>query len=209
MPASDLSFLDVVPLCRRMQEVLDQRFEQFDAEHFFFGFPEHRVGAYGWITHQKFDWMVQTAKQNQFATDYFVWMDAGAGHGTLDGKMSKHVCPCSLANPGMATLFTDQMEPRRIYSTDYRKRGLRGWSLQTYVNGGYRVNPTAVIGTFFGGDLEGLSKLFALYNRTLDRMLQAGFADDEQQVLAIALGEERPSFVRYLKSSFHDVMGVC
>jgi len=203
---SNMAFWDVLP---RTQEVFDQHFVKFWIHAFKGGFPEHRVAAYPWITHQKFDWMLQSAKWNPFTTDYFLWVDAGAGHGKKLGKLSKHICPCNIAYPGYATLFTTGVDSTRIYDIDVKHNGLKGWSLDAYVNGLYWENPTLIMGTFFAGDLEGLTRLFDMYNSTVRRMLDAGYADDEQAVLAAAVGELQPSWVRFIESNWEGTGSVC
>ena len=78
-----------------------------------------RVNAlYAWINHQKYEWLAQISEQNPFRTDYFVWIDSGAGHGHI--LVPQNFCACNIAHRDTVTVFstTDNFDALVLNNTD-------------------------------------------------------------------------------------------
>lgn len=185
------------------------------------GVPQHVVAQYGWITHQKFDFMMQAAETNWFNTSYFVWMDAGAGHGEV--TVPQHLCACNAAVPGTATLLHRVSSTRELFESGAPCHGnprlyhrLRGCALpldeltwDSYRTWHWYLHDfTEVMGTFFVGDAAGLALLFKDYNATVHKLLDEGHNDYEQAVLSI-IGSQKPPYLRWIASDFHGVAHLC
>lgn len=194
------------------------------------GVAQKSISQYGWMTHQKIDFMLQTAYENPFGTDYFVWIDAGAGHGHV--AVPYHFCGCNLAVPGTVTLYLNNLDEETLFtegkcknqitdgSTTISKlfhmvwphvgcEPLRDITLHRYTASFWKYHHfDEVMGTFFGGSREGLQKLFVDYNRTVHSLLQAGHVDTEQGIFAI-IASGRPSYIRWVSSNFHGTRYIC
>ena len=55
--------------------------------------PEHLSPEYGLINHAKVGFLLQAVKANPFGSDFFFWVDVGAGHGVRSFRSPW--CPCS------------------------------------------------------------------------------------------------------------------
>ena len=53
---------------------------------------------------------MQAIQKNTFGSDYFFWVDFGAGHGELNFRSPW--CPCTATIPGTVTLAGDQNTTR-------------------------------------------------------------------------------------------------
>lgn len=204
--------------------------------HFFSGWAsgvaQKSVPHYGWINHQKIDFMMQTVEENPFGSDYFVWIDAGAGHGVV--SVGRHFCGCNLAIPDTVTLYHNAASEEDLFEQGKCKPGvppnnrfltrlsehfhpnpnvgcepLRDMTLPKYIESHWKYHHfDEVMGTFYGGSPAGLRRLFADYNRTLHELTEAGHVDADQAIFSL-ISSSRPSYLRWRSSNFHGTMYIC
>lgn len=183
------------PLLDTMQDIADRNHIWHLLTGWQAGVPEKSLARYGWINHQKIDFVNQAVKENTFQTDYFVWIDAGAGHGEI--LLPYQLCACNLAVPGTVTLFYDSQanDVMDLFDSTQHFR-LRDLNFDSYVNKHWLWhNFNEVVGTVWGGDAAGLQFFFNSYNDIVQKLLEARRIDDDQALLALIVAQQLP-FIR-------------
>jgi len=167
------------------------------------------VGRYAWITHEKFSFVRHAVKENVFNSRYFFWMDAGGGYGHTN--VTLHACPCNIAVPGTATFFH-----RHASNTDLFEKGLVDpWdtkitpplteiTVDRYIREFWRTTRfNSIMGTFWGGDAEGIMHLWKDYNSTVRILVKAGRIDTEQGVMPL-IAAQRNNYLMFVPMSGFD-----
>lgn len=216
--SSNMAFYSMLP---RLQENADRNYIWHLMTNFASGVAQKTTAGYSWVTHQKFDFMLQAATENAFASDYFVWMDAGGGHGEV--SPTRHLCACNLAVPGTATVYhrakdeeslfkrgADPLNPTHFLSKHFAHSvPLDGLTLESYMWKHWIFHDfQEIMGTFFGGDLVGLRQLVHDYSNMVHAMVDAGHVDYEQAVLSL-VAASKPSYMRFISSNFYGVNHLC
>jgi hypothetical protein len=71
---------------------------------------------YGWINHQKIDWLAQVTEENPFQTEFFAWVDSGGGHGHV--TLPQNFCACNIAGRNTVTVFSPaNLQTEKLDST--------------------------------------------------------------------------------------------
>lgn len=175
------------------------------------GYPDHVAPLYPWLMWEKTWWLkseadLQAKKGKAKGGRYIVWVDAGAGHGTI--QVPRHFCACNLAVPGTATFFV-QCEPNEAREQGCGWPPLKDLNISSYLQDSvWHYNWALVMGTFFGGDAEGLQWLYKTYRQFVETSVEAGIIDDDQAYLAlVAATNEKP--VRLIRSGFYGIPDIC
>jgi len=136
---------------------------------------ELKIPLYDTIMFYKTEWMRRAIERDPFGTRYFVWMDAGLGHGLhrrirYRGVINR-VWPSPAKNHRMENTIL-------VLGT--------GLDLQ-------HLSPTEMItghlhvlgGTMWGGDRETLPVFFERYREELSWALERNLLDDDQSIMSI------------------------
>jgi len=164
---------------------------------------ETQIAEYGWVNHAKVGWVYDAIARREFGAEFFMWIDAGAGHGT-NGLYAKHWCPCTLAVRGKVTLVRNKNAPAVS-----KRAFLRPGALDFYMHEGFLCEHLEnIVGTMWGGDAESLISLYKLYNETLRAVTARGIADDDQPLLEMCLAQNRSLF-QVLEGGFYSMRDFC
>mmetsp|Transcript_61755 Transcript_61755/g.108162 ORF Transcript_61755/g.108162 Transcript_61755/m.108162 type:complete len:448 (-) Transcript_61755:189-1532(-) len=215
---SKMAFYDLLP---KMQEISDRNHMWHFLSNYAGGVVGKTLALYGWINHQKVDFVLQAAEANYFGTDYFVWMDAGAGHGQK--QVPQHFCACNIALPGTVTLSMRAPTEEALFQQGADPVGKQRW-LSGFVNKGVPLSQLnldsyvtkyhwnhdfqEIIGTMWGGDLAGIRQFYHDYKATLHKLLEAEVIDYDQAVLAL-VAASKPSYLRFIENNYYGIELLC
>ena len=129
---------------------------------------------YATIMFSKFDWMRTAIEMNPFRTRYFLWMDAGYGHG-LDRRFRyrtvvNHVWPSASRNARMENTVL-------VLGTGLHLQHLTLTEMMTTHN-------HVVAGGIWGGDRGKLLTFCERFREELSWTLEHNLLDDEQSVMS-------------------------
>jgi len=135
---------------------------------------ELKAPLYATFMFSKFDWMRTTIGKNPFDTRYFLWMDAGYGHG-LDKRVRyrsvvNHVWPSAKKNHRMAGTVL-------VLGTGLHLQHLSPTEMMTTHN-------HVLAGGIWGGDREKLLVFCDRFDEALQWSLANNLLDDEQSVMS-------------------------
>eukprot|EP00747_Dinoflagellata_sp_TGD_P019497 gnl/TRDRNA2_/TRDRNA2_127211_c0_seq2.p1 gnl/TRDRNA2_/TRDRNA2_127211_c0~~gnl/TRDRNA2_/TRDRNA2_127211_c0_seq2.p1 ORF type:complete len:405 (-),score=36.68 gnl/TRDRNA2_/TRDRNA2_127211_c0_seq2:51-1265(-) len=196
----DVPFYELLP---RMQRAIMSSWHLHSAHGFRAGKPEHKIPEYGWINHAKSGFMLRAIEANPFGSDYFFWIDAGAGHGRSNQRFFwKNWCPCTACLPHKVTLFSESLNHSvRMTAEEY-------WNVYVMQGGWYKEHFYFVAGAFWGGGAKAVREFARLYRELIDEMLDLGIMDDDMPWMNI-LATRRPDLVRVLPGDNHNFHRAC
>lgn len=136
---------------------------------------ELRAPLWPTIMFFKMEWVRAAIKKDPFGTNYFLWMDAGYGHG-LDRRFRyrgvvNRVWPSPKKNHRMADTVL-------VLATGLHVRHLSHTEMMTSHN-------HVVAGGIWGGDRQKLLVFFDLFQEELSTTLEHNLLDDEQSVMSV------------------------
>ncbi|CAE7567317.1 unnamed protein product [Symbiodinium necroappetens] len=210
-------------LLEEMQVIADRKYCRYLLNRFVSGVSGKMIANYGWVVHEKANFIVQAVQENYFRNSssnfnlgnkYFIWVDVGTGHGAI--QVPEHFCACNVAVPGTVTLFHQLNSKEELFlgSDEAVRRvpqplplGQLTFSkyLSTY---DFTHHFDEVIGTFWGGDPAALEKLWQDYSGTVHRLLANGAIGQDQAVLCLVASRQW-EWLRYIPSNFYGVTHLC
>ena len=179
------------------------------------GVQERMIAEYDLIQHAKVDFVVDATQQNWFGSEFFFWVDAGAGKS--HPIFHDHWCPCTGCLRDKVTMMQQgpawQHGPDKKAGSRNERRRVAGFLprehhglayLEYYLTQGWlNSHYTNIIGTFWGGGVAAVLEYQALYNSTVRMLLQKGIADDDQPVMEMCYWQ-RPALFNLVPGSFFD-----
>jgi len=156
------------------------------ASHFATGSVEHLVPEYDLVNHAKVGFLKRAIVDNAFESEFFFWVDTGAGHGQI--WFRGPWCPCNWAVPHSITLVGD---PKKIAENTEEKY------FNDFGRGSFEYHYEDPIGSMWGGSSDKLLAFHDVYERILRHMTRHELMDDDQPVLAMAY-HEASDYVRLL-----------
>lgn len=140
--------------------------------------PEVKRPEYNIVVNSKVDLVYRVAMDNPFSTDFFLWMDAGYGHGTLNILQGFKFYPESFMNKGKVSILC--LKDVSLISSDYK----------TF----YEEHIDVVNGGFFCCDRESIERYKAIYYYVVADSLDKGITDDDQYIVSMSYTKESELF---------------
>ncbi|CAJ0591384.1 unnamed protein product [Cylicocyclus nassatus] len=136
--------------------------------------PEARSGEYNVLVNSKTYFLYNTTLEDPFSTEFFVWIDAGYGHGNqsvfpYDNKWKPHFP----RNKISLIKLTPVHDPVTGYTID---------SL-------YRRNWSVISGGFVAGDKRSIGQLHTLVHRKFIELTYRNKVDDDQTILVLVINQ--------------------
>ncbi|KAK7475521.1 hypothetical protein BaRGS_00033210 [Batillaria attramentaria] len=154
------------------------------------GAPEATVAEYDILVWSKLYFMHEAMQLNHFSNSYFVWLDAGYGHGN---DVYPPDCVWSL--------------PRRLLDNPDKVTIIERLPIEGFRNTTAQLHKKQVAvlcGGFFAGGKRALERLYAIQNDIISEWLERGIADDEQSVFTVAYFRE-PELFHLVCGDWYDV----
>ena len=176
-------------LLPRMYENVLRTCWKFAFTGFATGVVEHLSPEYGMLNHAKAGMLQQAITQNDFGSDFFFWVDAGAGKESV--PFFSPWCPCSATGVLPAvTVAAEDWELLATYTEAY------------YFDGGaYKTHYEAPVGGMWGGAASALLKYYDVYSELVGKVTDYGITDDDQPINSMAYNRHL-GYVRVLGAGF-------
>lgn len=140
--------------------------------------PEVKRPEYNIVVNSKVELVYRAAMENHFSTDFFIWIDAGYGHGKLNIPQGFKFYPESFMNKGKVSILC--LKDVSLISPDYK----------TF----YEEHIDVVNGGFFCCDRESIEKYKTIYYYVVTDSLDKGITDDDQYTVSMAYIKENELF---------------
>jgi len=140
--------------------------------------PEVKRPEYNIVVNSKVDLVHRVATDNPFGTDFFLWIDAGYGHGTLDIPKGFKFYPESFMKKGKVSILC--LKDVSLISSDYKKF--------------YEEHIDIVNGGFFCCDRESIERYKMLYYYVVEDSMDKGITDDDQYIVSMSFTKDRDLF---------------
>lgn len=163
------------------------------------GTPEHLSPEYGLINHAKVGYLRKAILDNTFGSDFFFWVDAGAGH--EDISFRSPWCPCTAATIQDSILMAVPQEERLTLATHTEERYFSG-------EGAFHEHWEAPVGGMWGGSAGAILSYYELYHAILNRLTDRGYVDDDQVLNAMAYNSH-PGYIRVIEDGFYPYNDFC
>ncbi|CAB3397995.1 unnamed protein product [Caenorhabditis bovis] len=134
--------------------------------------PESKSAEYNIVVNSKTHFLHNVTIDNPFDTDYFIWLDAGYGHG------NQSVFPY---NNVWRPAFPDKKISLIKLTPVYDK--LSSYNLDKL----YRKNWAVLSGGFIAGDKHSIGQLHHLISRKFVQLIYQKYVDDDQTLLVLAV----------------------
>ncbi|MDD4931341.1 MAG: WlaTC/HtrL family glycosyltransferase [Candidatus Colwellbacteria bacterium] len=140
--------------------------------------PEVKRPEYNIVVNSKVDLVYRVAMENPFTTDFFLWMDAGYGHGTLNIPKGFKFYPESFMKEGKVSILC--LKDVSLISPDYK----------TF----YEEHIDVVNGGFFCCDRESIVRYKEIYYYVVEDSLDKGITDDDQYTVSMSYTKDNSLF---------------
>ena len=157
--------------------------------------PEICVPDYNILMHEKAQFMMESAEQNYFNTDHFIWLDAGVAHINSRNDVPGKVFPSSKKARAMAD---DKLH--LIYIDEIRQEDL---DLEKF----YKGHNVRVIGTSWGGHRLAIKEFVHEYEKLMEESLEKNLMDQDQSFLTICTARRR-DLVKMHKGTWQDAINL-
>ena len=142
--------------------------------------PEVSIPLYDVVVNNKVEFLHQTSQKNPFGTEYFIWLDAGYGHGSIDIPNKYAWDPklyLELAEKDTVVINTLEPKPN---SEDF-------WGFfdahQDFMDGGLVV-----------ANKNAISVLHTVYYEIIKYAMSIGIIDDDQYFMTMAYVKNKDLF---------------
>jgi len=142
--------------------------------------PEVCIPEYNIVVNNKVQFMYNVSVENPFNTDYFIWLDAGYGHGKISIPHNFTWNPSSYierAKDDKIVINTLHDEMKSENPWEFFK------AHQDFIDGG-----------FFVATKQALIKLKYLYYQTIDETITDRLIDDDQFYMALTYAKNKDLF---------------
>lgn len=129
--------------------------------------PECYLPLHNGVTFRKTEWLRQVAHSNPFQSSYFLWVDAGFGHGRPSSGPHYENWPIRLNQLSDNKVHLMQLFPIPEIEEEAR----------------FRAHQVIMSTACFGGSDKAVERLGHTYNLVLNRTLDSGLIDDDQAVM--------------------------
>lgn len=153
--------------------------------------PEVSVPEYNIVVNSKVDLVYKASLENPFNTEFFLWLDAGYGHGklSLQGKWTPRNI---LENKDKVNIIC--LEHPDNFPAEFEEF--------------FRQHVDVVIGGAFGGGKEVLEKYHKEYYSVLDEALENKITDDDQYTVVMSYKRYPHLFKVYLTSDWYSAFSI-
>lgn len=132
--------------------------------------PEVKRPKYNIVVNSKVELVYKTSVDNPFNTQFFIWMDAGYGHGTLNIPKRFKFYPESFMQENKISVCCLKNNTNLI-STNYK----------TF----YEEHIDVIMGGFFCGDKKSLEKYNIMFYTTVEDCISQNITDDDQYTICM------------------------
>ncbi|KAL1522989.1 hypothetical protein AB1Y20_017952 [Prymnesium parvum] len=189
------------PLLPKMYSAVVNSFAGHFSHLFVAGLPEHIIPEYDLINAAKVGFLRGAIERNTFDSQFFFWMDAGAGHGKA--KFYDQWCPCTAAIRDKVTLLAGPPEADQPPGVTAEKMT---WNV--YFSQHFTEHMYCPVGAAWGGDGAAILQFEAVFSKVLHNVLQHNLIDDDQPLLALAY-YENSSLFRLMPGHSHSFVNMC
>lgn len=182
---SDISSLVMNKYKNRMTEIMnrdDYKENQKDPL-----CPEVKRPEYNIVVNSKVDLVYQASIKNHFNTDFFLWMDAGYGHGTLNTPKKFEFYPESFMVENKISLLC--LKDVNGICNDYKEF--------------YEKHVDIVNGGFFCCDIESIRKYHSLYYHVVEDSLNKNITDDDQFMVSMSYTKDKNLFSVFYNTDWY------
>ncbi|RUS84157.1 hypothetical protein EGW08_008085 [Elysia chlorotica] len=151
-------------------------------------FPEYDI-----LQLSKFYFMDRAVQENIFNNSYFVWLDAGYGHGADVYPKNGVWLPKNLFDHADQLTFIER-EPGADYYEPVKHRL-------------HKMSINIIAGLFFGGGRNVMREAYRLQQKELDRWLKQGIVDDDQTMYML-LYYRYPTMFHLVRGDWSDVFNL-
>lgn len=149
--------------------------------------PEVKRPEYNIVVNSKVELVHKASVDNPFNTDYFLWMDAGYGHGTLNIPKEFEFYPESFMTKNKISILC--LKDVGNISEDYK----------TF----YEDHVDVVNGGFFCGDRESLQRYYSLYYYTVEDYISKRITDDDQYTVSMSYTKDKNLFSVFYNTNWY------
>lgn len=149
--------------------------------------PEVTCPDYNIVVNSKVELVYRTAMDNPFNTDFFIWMDAGYGHGKLNIPRGFKFYPENFMNEGKVSILC--LKDVNKISHDYK----------TF----YEDHIDVVNGGFFCADLNTIEKYKTLYYYVVADSLGKDITDDDQYTVSMSYTKNNNIFSVFYNTDWY------
>jgi protein YibB len=157
--------------------------------------PQICVPEYNILMHEKIQFVKQAIQENSFATDQFIWLDAGVAHINNRNDVPHKKLPSS----NKARALNDN-KLHLIYLEEIRAEDL---DLKKF----YKGHNVRVIGTSWGGHKNAITEFIAEYENLIEESLSQNLMDQDQSFLSICAARRR-DLVKMHKGNWQDAVNL-
>ncbi|CAJ0578019.1 unnamed protein product, partial [Mesorhabditis spiculigera] len=134
--------------------------------------PEAKSATYDILVNSKTHFLQNVTLDNPFDTGFFVWIDAGYGHGNDDHFPRDHVWRPMFPKGKISMIkLTPKHDPISGYGIDRL----------------YRQNWSVVSGGFIAGDAHTIGQLHTAFYRKFVELVQRQYIDDDQTTMVLVI----------------------
>ncbi|KAL3083331.1 hypothetical protein niasHS_011133 [Heterodera schachtii] len=141
--------------------------------------PEATQAEYVVVVNSKPYFLAQAATDNPFGTEFFVWLDAGYGHGDRAVFPPSWEWRPTFPRGKMSVI---KLTPPRDLLSRYSLKQL------------YRQDVAVLSGGFLAGDRRAVTQLHREHHRMFLELLEKGRVDDDQTFLVLLVNQNPPLF---------------
>ncbi|KAK3754138.1 hypothetical protein RRG08_024211 [Elysia crispata] len=154
------------------------------------GKAEATSPEYDIIQLSKFYFMDRSVQENFFNTSYFIWLDAGYGHGADVHPKDGVWLPQNLFEHADQLTFIERA-PGALYYESSKDRL-------------HKMSINIIAGLFFGGGGQVVQEAYRRQQKELDRWLKHGIVDDDQ-TMYMMLYYQDPAMFHLVSGDWSDV----
>ncbi|CAI4222769.1 unnamed protein product [Auanema sp. JU1783] len=134
--------------------------------------PEAKSAEYDIVVNSKTYFLYNTTMEDPFDTDFFVWIDAGYGHGNQNVYPYDNVWQPKFSRNKISMIkLTPEHDPISKYKIDNLYR--RNWSVMS--------------GGFIAGDKRSIGQLYTITHNKFVHLIYQNKVDDDQTVMVLAI----------------------
>lgn len=200
-PIEDWASMPFSKLMPQMYSAVINSFPRHFSELFTAGLPEHLIPEYDLINVAKVKFLRYAIEQNPFESDFFFWMDSGAGHG--ETAFFDQWCPCTAAIRQKVTLLSGPPEPEQPLGVSAKTM-----TWEKYFSKHFTEHMYSPVGSAWGGDKSTILQFEKEFSGVLDKILNHDLIDDDQPMLALSY-MRKPELFRLMPGNSHSFVKMC
>lgn len=174
----------------RVQEIMNTQEYQKDNVLFRLGNPEAHIPEYNMLQWSKLFFVKDAIYKDVFSNTYYIWLDAGYGHGEDIHPPDGIWVPKNLFEHADQITFIER-ESVEKYRPDAQRL--------------HKMNINIVAGLFFGGGKMAFQRLFVLHQELIADWLKQGTVVDDDQTTYMLMYYREPKLFNLVRGDWNDV----